>query len=710
MQKFKFFTLAIIAMLSVNLAWGEDIKWSWTATSGALGTTSPKTVTLNEKSWTVTRSSVIYTGFSSSCIQFGSSSGAETVTLSSSDFSGTIKSVAIECSSYNNAHTVSITVGSTTYLASTATAKWTTVSSKSGTGTSSGEIVITLTKGSRAVYIKSISVTYEESSCTQNPTVNAGSNSSVTSTTATVSCSGINSLGSTGCSITSYGFVIGTSDNPSIGGSGVTKYEVGTSYTTTGTAFSKNLTGLSAATTYYVRPYATNNNGTGYGTQTSFLTPALPKYTVTFNAGSGTCGTASLTEASAGAGVTLPAALPSSACGTDGWTFAGWATASQAETTAAPTLYAASSNYKPSSNCTLYAVYSKTESSGGGTPSLTKMVKGNTIAAGDKLVIVANNTTYAMYQTSASSYVSYVTFSSTVSDYSDAKRYFEVSIGSTGGYCLGDATNGYLYSSSSTNLDVSTTNKTELNFIDNNDGTFKFQGKSATTRYLDCRTDLTSGNANKWRFGSSGTQNLDLYKYSAGGGSTTTYNSNPSCATCTNLITITKGTPSHGSFTLTDAGTDICADEPVTVNLSNITADTHYHATAVTTSATTGGGTPSAITSGGSATVSGITASTIINVTFAEDTKVVVTLLNNNNPVNAGGFDAQGKKEYYIGETLGALPTLTSSDACDATSVTFMGWTTEQITTKRAAAPVFVDTDTPVNAAMTLRAVWARGE
>jgi uncharacterized repeat protein (TIGR02543 family) len=169
-------------------------------------------------------------------------------------------------------------------------------------------------------------------SCTTNATVEAGSNSSVTATTATVSCSsGISALGSAGCSISSYGFVLGTSANPTISN---TKYQVGTTYTTTGTSFSKNLTGLTAGTTYYVRPYATNGNGTAYGTQTLFTTlPTAPTFSPTsgstvggsqtititghsgstvyyawatsaqtadaiYNGGSGSCGTASAGTAS----------------------------------------------------------------------------------------------------------------------------------------------------------------------------------------------------------------------------------------------------------------------------------------------------------------------------------------------------------------------------------------------------------------------------
>ena len=92
-------------------------------------------------------------------------------------------------------------------------------------------------------------------------------------------------------------------------------------------------------------------------------------YTVTFDAGSGTCDDESLTETSGGAGVTLPTANPPATCATNGWKFAGWWTGSVAETTTSPgELLTAGSNYKPASDCTLYAVYSHTEAGGGDSP------------------------------------------------------------------------------------------------------------------------------------------------------------------------------------------------------------------------------------------------------------------------------------------------------------------------------------------------------
>ena len=248
-----------------------------------------------------------------------------------------------------------LTADATGSTSMTGVAYTTTVSNDIATLNPSGNNNTLYLKVSGGARIWSMTVTYEDVVCTTNPTVSAGSHDNVTTTTATVSCpSGITSLGSAGCSITSYGFVYGTSSNPTISN---TKVQVGTTYATTGTAFTKELTGLTANTTYYVRLYATNGNGTAYGTQTSFTTPALPKYTVTLKDNDEI-----LTQASAGESVTLP---PRDGCA--GYTFVGWTKTWSVDqttwTTTAPTIIPTGS-YTPTANENLYPVYTKTEGGG----------------------------------------------------------------------------------------------------------------------------------------------------------------------------------------------------------------------------------------------------------------------------------------------------------------------------------------------------------
>lgn len=237
---------AIVTVTQVAAGSGAEQTWTWTAASGDLGTTTPYSTTLNEKAWTVTRSKVVYTGFSSSCIQLGSKSGAETVTLTSNAFTGTVKSVAVECSSYTGAHTVDITVGGTSYASGVSTDSWATVGTVSGTGTSSGEIVIKFNAGSRALYIKSISVTYESGS-------SVGGSDPVKLAAPAVSCTAQseNSLTFSWAAVTNAsGYKV------SVDG--------GSTYGDTQTATSYTWTGLSASTTktLYVKAIGDGTNYT----------------------------------------------------------------------------------------------------------------------------------------------------------------------------------------------------------------------------------------------------------------------------------------------------------------------------------------------------------------------------------------------------------------------------------------------------------------
>lgn len=133
------------------------------------------------------------------------------------------------------------------------------------------------------MYKRSGDVTYSAYStscipCEADATVSstALTSSDITTTTATIECAGITDIGGAHCRITSYGFVYGTSTNPTIENE---IEEVGTAYTTTGTAFQKEIEGLNPCTTYYVRAYATNGHGTAYGPELSFTTNSDPTIT-----------------------------------------------------------------------------------------------------------------------------------------------------------------------------------------------------------------------------------------------------------------------------------------------------------------------------------------------------------------------------------------------------------------------------------------------
>lgn len=118
----------------------------------------------------------------------------------------------------------------------------------------------------------------------------------------------------------------------------------------------------------------TTNDGNKTATCTVTVTPK-PKYTVTLVPCSGSVTDTELEEPNAGAGVTLPTPTLSSACLSEGWSFAGWATASvDTETATEPTLIAAGA-YKPTSNITLYAVYKRTEEGEGGGSTPTEVSK-----------------------------------------------------------------------------------------------------------------------------------------------------------------------------------------------------------------------------------------------------------------------------------------------------------------------------------------------
>ena len=93
----------------------------------------------------------------------------------------------------------------------------------------------------------------------------------ITEITGTTATSGGNVTDDGGTDVTARGVVWGETSGPTLASNtGFTEDGSGTG------AFTSNLTSLTAATTYYVKAYATNSGGTTYGEEKSFMTTGLP--------------------------------------------------------------------------------------------------------------------------------------------------------------------------------------------------------------------------------------------------------------------------------------------------------------------------------------------------------------------------------------------------------------------------------------------------
>ena len=112
------------------------------------------------------------------------------------------------------------------------------------------------------IYGGEITFTTEQIPDPESPIVTTAEVTDITQTTAV---SGGNVTDDGGASVTARGLCWSTSQNPTISDN----------HTSDGNgtgSFTSNLTNLTANTTYYVRAYATNENGTSYGEQKSFTT------------------------------------------------------------------------------------------------------------------------------------------------------------------------------------------------------------------------------------------------------------------------------------------------------------------------------------------------------------------------------------------------------------------------------------------------------
>lgn len=171
--------------------------------------------------------------------------------------------------------------------------------------------------------------------------------SSITSTSAVLSGGIVTYKG--GANLTAYGFVYGTSTNPTTSNSTA---NVGANININTAFGSKTISGLTPNTTYYVRVYGTNGCGTRYspdGTEGYITFTTLQRYTISYdNNGGG--GTISSQYKDHGATATLNSG---SSFSKDGYTLSGWNTASGGGGDS----YSLGGSYTANANATMYAVW-----------------------------------------------------------------------------------------------------------------------------------------------------------------------------------------------------------------------------------------------------------------------------------------------------------------------------------------------------------------
>ncbi|MBQ1406452.1 MAG: endonuclease, partial [Oscillospiraceae bacterium] len=246
----------------------------------------------------------------------------------------------------------------------------------------------------------------------------------------------------------------------------------------------------------------------GYSFVDSYTSETGVDYTLTFTVPTGVTAVAPMTVNSV-VGATLPTAEAP-----DGYTFLGWVTEDYDNVETRPETIL-TGLYKPTADITLKALYAYGEGS-----TLEMLDVDESPEELDELVIVESGGVYAMYQeTSGTSYVKNFTFTNDAATIAaDEKNTWTVHYTDDNTLYLGDAENGWLYTSGSNNLAASKTNQGEW-ALEREEGYFKLNSVS-TNRYLSCRTDLTGSNQYLWRMGgkngTAGTTTLLIYRLTVG--------------------------------------------------------------------------------------------------------------------------------------------------------------------------------------------------
>lgn len=456
---------------------------NFTAACGGSGTAD------DGAAWTVT-SDGAESNFDATCgIHYGTNKASVTyVQLSTSDISGTITQVVVNCRDAQEVATVSVTVGGTAFTCSgSATATNSSADYTFTNAGASGEIVVRVDRGSskvKAIYVKSVEVTYTSGSSGGSTTTYKTSPDCGTLHTITLSNSGVVTGGDFMANVSSAypGATITLTADPDPGyefGSWSVTKQGGGSVTVTNNQFTMpdaNVTvsaTFNALTRYNIRFF---NNGSQIGSTQSVYVGGTPN---------------------------IPA---DPEC--DGYTFVGWHTSSLAANNT--TSYTWVTDFTVSAAKDYYAVFAHTEG-GGGSTNGTKTFTFSSIAS-------ANN------WENGEAYTEVV----------DAPVTITAAGGGNNGkwYTSGNGS-WRMYSGGTVNISVASGSVTSVTSSPN--CTFTISNGNASFS-PSARTDFTSITVN----------------YTASGSGTTYYTSTTSCASaCTNLATpVVTATPGNGQITL----------------------------------------------------------------------------------------------------------------------------------------------------------------
>lgn len=174
-MKNQLLNLKIIALMCLMMVlgganvWAEDVTYTHTFKNGDFGKTETATATsynatLTSVSWEVSAPETFnYFGSGKDGFQVGSKNNpCKSLVLSTKGISGVIKSIELETKTLGT-RTLAISVGGTNYTYNNKNSVSLTTTSKKYkfVGNASGEIVISLTDGTKALFLKSLTIVYE---------------------------------------------------------------------------------------------------------------------------------------------------------------------------------------------------------------------------------------------------------------------------------------------------------------------------------------------------------------------------------------------------------------------------------------------------------------------------------------------------------------------------------------------------------------------